>query len=304
MGCTFTIPEASLGIVEQWGRFDTVKPPGIHLINPCFGSSLAGKISLRIQESDVRCETKTLDNVFVTVCVSIQFSVIREHAYEAYYKLSNPRQQINAYVSGVVRSTVPRIKLDNVFETKDHIADAVKEELSKTMSAFGYAIVSALVVDIVPDPRVKAAMNEINAAQRMRVAATDKAEAEKIITVKAAEAEAESKFLAGCGIARQRKAIVDGLRESVVAFSGSVPGATAKDVMDLVLVTQYFDTLKEIGSHGKSNTVFIPHSPSSFVESAAPTGEVPAVNNSNSNAIQWNGYLQAAQNAVAQNTLQ
>jgi len=233
--------------------------------------------------------------VFITVCVSIQFHVIREHAYEAYYKLSNPSQQITSYVSGVVRSTVPRIKLDNVFETKDHIADAVKEELSKTMKAFGYAIVSALVVDIIPDPRVKAAMNEINAAQRMRVAATDKAEAEKIISVKAAEGDAEARFLAGCGIARQRKAIVDGLRESVVAFSDSVPGATAKDVMDLVLITQYFDTLKEIGSHGKSSTVFIPHegTPSpAFVPVAGGGGVGAGVGNGGN--IKWNGYLQAS----------
>jgi regulator of protease activity HflC (stomatin/prohibitin superfamily) len=224
---------------------------------------LAGVVSLRVQELNIRCETKTLDNVFVTVCVSIQYHVIKEHAYEAYYKLSNPHVQIKAYVNNVVRSTVPRIKIDNVFETKDHIADAVKDELEKTMNAFGFRIVQALVTDIEPDPRVKAAMNEINAAQRLRVAAADKAEAEKIYAVKAAEADAESKYLAGCGIARQRKAIVDGLRESVTSFSESIPGATPKDVMDLVLVTQYFDTLKEIGSHKQANTVFIPHTSAS-----------------------------------------
>jgi len=161
----------------------------------------------------------------------------------------------------VVRSTVPRIKIDNVFETKDEIAHAVRDELEKVRGTFGYAIVQALVTDIEPDARVKASMNEINAAQRLRVAAADQAEAQKIVAVKAAEADAESKYLSGLGIARQRKAIVDGLRDSVTSFSDVVSGISPKDVMDLLLVNQYFDTLKEIGAHSKSTTIFIPHSP-------------------------------------------
>jgi len=156
---------------------------------------------------------------------------------------------------------VPRIKLDQVFETKDEIAHAVRDELEKVMTTFGYAIVQALVIDIEPDARVKASMNEINAAQRLRVAAADQAEAQKIVAVKAAEADAESKYLSGLGIARQRKAIVDGLRDSVLAFSEVVGGTTPKDVMDLLLINQYFDTLKEIGAHSKTSTIFIPHSP-------------------------------------------
>jgi len=236
---------------------------------PCFGEAMAGTVSLRIQELDVKCETKTQDNVFVTVYVSVQYHVITESVYDAFYKLTNPRQQITAYIGNVVRSTVPRIKLDHVFESKDEIDHAVKDELEKVMTTFGYSIVQALVTDIDPDPRVKASMNEINAAQRNRMAAADQAEAQKILTVKAAEAEAESKYLAGLGIARQRKAIVDGLKDSVVAFSETVSGTTPKDVMDLLLINQYFDTLKEIGAHGKATTIFIPHSPAGVADVAS-----------------------------------
>ena len=177
--------------------------------------------------------------------------------------------QITAFVFDVVRARVPRIKLDDVFEKKDEVADAVKNELSHVMYDFGYAIVKALVTDINPDKKVKAAMNEINAAQRMRVAATEKGEAERILKVKSAEAEAQSKALQGKGIADQRRAIVEGLRESVDEFQKSVPGATAQDVMNLVLMTQYFDTLKEIGASSQTNTILIPHSPGNIADPSA-----------------------------------
>jgi regulator of protease activity HflC (stomatin/prohibitin superfamily) len=186
---------------------------------------------------------------------------LAEKVYEAFYKLTDATTQITAFVFDVVRARVPRMKLDDVFEKKDEVADAVKDELAHVMSEFGYGIVKALVTDIDPDHKVKEAMNEINAAQRMRVAATEKGEAERILKVKAAEAEAQSKALQGKGIADQRKAIVEGLRESVDTFQKSVPGATAHDVMSLVLMTQYFDTLKEIGQTARTNTILIPHSP-------------------------------------------
>jgi len=261
MGCMVSVEQSSIGIVEKWGRFTNTATPGLHCLNPFCGESMAGTITLRIQELDIRCETKTLDNVFVAVSVSVQYHVVHDSVYDAYYKLTNPRQQITAYVCNVVRSTVPRIKLDQVFETKEEIAHAVRDELEKVMGTFGYAISQALVTDIEPDAKVKASMNEINAAQRLRVAAADQAEAQKIVSVKAAEAEAESKYLSGLGIARQRRAIVDGLRDSVLAFSEVVGGTTPKDVMDLLLINQYFDTLKEIGAHSKTTTIFIPHSP-------------------------------------------
>ncbi|XXG76801.1 hypothetical protein AAC387_Pa08g1085 [Persea americana] len=222
---------------------------------------LAGHLSLRLQQLDVKCETKTKDNVFVNVVASVQYRALADKANDAFYKLSNTRSQIQAYVFDVIRASVPKLNLDDAFEQKNQIAKAVEDELEKAMSAYGFEIVQTLIVDIEPDEHVKRAMNEINAAARLRVAATEKAEAEKILQIKRAEGEAESKYLSGLGIARQRQAIVDGLRDSVLGFSVNVPGTTAKDVMDMVLVTQYFDTMKEIGAASKSSAVFIPHGP-------------------------------------------
>jgi regulator of protease activity HflC (stomatin/prohibitin superfamily) len=196
--------------------------------------------------------------------VSVQYYVLPEKVYDAFYKLDNAQRQITSYVFDVVRAQVPKIKLDDVFEKKDDIADIVKAELEQVMEGFGYGILKALVTDIDPDAKVKLSMNEINAAQRMRVAATEKGEAERIIKVKAAEGDAQSKALQGRGIADQRQAIVAGLRDSVDEFQRSVPGTTAKDVMNLVLMTQYFDTLKEIGASSRTNTILIPHSPGSL----------------------------------------
>lgn len=246
---------------ERFGKYDDILEPGCHCVPWVTGSKLAGLVSLRLQQLDVRCETKTKDNVFVNVVASVQYRVLANKAYDAFYKLSNPRTQIQAYVFDVIRGTVPKLELDDVFEQKNGIAKAVEEELEKAMSAYGYEIVQTLIVDIEPDEHVKRSMNEINAAARMRLATNEKAEAEKIIQIKRAEGEAESKYLSGLGIARQRQAIVDGLRESVIGFSVNVPGTTAKDVLDMVLITQYFDTMKEIGASSKSSAVFIPHGP-------------------------------------------
>lgn len=259
--CCLQVDQATVAMTERFGRFQEVLEPGLHCVPWIFGTQVSGHLSLRVQQLDVRCETKTKDNVFVTVVASVQYRALLEKASEAFYKLSDTRGQIQAYVFDVVRSAVPKMNLDDAFEQKSEIAKAVEDELEKAMSNYGYEIVQTLIVDIEPDVLVKRAMNEINAAARMRVATNEKAEAEKILQIKRAEGEAESKYLSGLGIARQRQAIVDGLRESVLAFSGNVPGTTAKDVMDMVLVTQYFDTMKEIGAHSKSSAVFIPHGP-------------------------------------------
>jgi len=196
----------------------------------------------------------------VTLRINVQYQAITDRENLAFYALENPITQIRAYVYDVVRSAVPRIALDKVFEQKEDIAVAVKAELSKCMEEYGWNILQVLIADIVPDAKVKHAMNEINAAQRLRVATVDKAEAEKVLVVKRAEADAESKFLGGVGIARQRKAIADGLRDSVLAFTDNVPGSSARDVMDLVLVTQYFDTIKELGERAHAATIFLPSS--------------------------------------------
>lgn len=259
-GC-MQVEQATVGIKERWGKFESVLDPGCHLVDWCFGSYVVGTLSLRVQQLDVKCETKTKDNVFVNVVASVQYRAISGNARDAFYKLTSPREQIQSYVFDVVRATVPKMNLDDVFEQKNEIAKAVEQELEKAMSNYGFEIVQTLIVDIIPDDMVKRAMNEINAAARMRLATQEKAEGEKILQVKRAEAEAEAKYLSGVGIARQRQAIVDGLRESVLAFSDNVPGTSAKDVMDMILVTQYFDTMKEIGAAAKSSTVFIPHGP-------------------------------------------
>ena len=256
----FTVKQQSADIIQRFGKFVRVAKSGLNVKIPLV-EHVAGRVNLRVQQLDVKVETKTEDNVFVHLTVAVQYFVKPDKIYEAFYKLDDPDLQITSYVFDVVRARVPRMKLDDVFEKKDDIAGAIKEELAHTMDEFGYDIVKALVTDIEPDAKVKEAMNEINAAQRMRVAAAEKGEADRILKVKAAEAEAQSKALQGKGIADQRKAIVEGLRESVTVFAGGVPGSTPQDVMNLVLMTQYFDTLKEIGASAKSNTILVPHSP-------------------------------------------
>ncbi|MFO0928071.1 MAG: SPFH domain-containing protein [Gemmataceae bacterium] len=268
ISCFFVVTQQTAGVVQRLGKFLYVAQPGLNFKVPLI-DAVAGRVNLRVQQLNVKVETKTEDNVFVHVIVAVQYLVLPEKVYDAFYRLTDADTQIRAFVFDVVRARVPRIKLDDVFEKKDEIADAVKNELSHVMDDFGYGIVKALVTDIDPDPKVKEAMNEINAAQRLRVAATEKGEAERILKVKAAEAEAQSKALQGKGIADQRRAIVDGLRESVDDFQKAVPGATPQDVMNLVLMTQYFDTLKEVGQTSHSNTILLPHSPGALSDIAA-----------------------------------
>lgn len=256
----FIVRQQTSAIVERFGRFTRIAPAGLNFKIP-FIDRISGRLSLRIQQLDVKIETKTKDNVFVNVMVSVQYYVLPGKVVEAFYKLQDAQGQITAFVFDTVRARVPSMILDDLFEKKDDIAQAVKVELDTVMDDFGYGIVKALVTDIDPDANVKRSMNEINAAQRLREAAVQQAEADKIRVVKAAEGEAESKALQGIGIANQRKAIIEGLRESVQNFNKSIDGTSAEDVMNLVLMTQYFDTLKEIGLSSKNNTIMIPHSP-------------------------------------------
>ncbi|XP_072993882.1 hypersensitive-induced response protein 4 [Typha latifolia] len=257
-GC---IDQASVGVVEQWGRFFRLASPGLHFFNPFAGECLAGVLSTRVSSLDVRVETKTKDNVFVQLVCSIQYRIVKENADDAFYELQNPQEQIQAYVFDVVRAHVPRMTLDDLFEQKGEVAKAVLEELEKVMGEYGYNIEQILMVDIIPDASVRRAMNEINAAQRLQLASVYKGEAEKVLLVKKAEAEAEAKYLGGVGVAKQRQAITDGLKENILNFSHSVSGTTSREVMDLIMVTQYFDTIKELGNSSKNTTVFIPHGP-------------------------------------------
>jgi regulator of protease activity HflC (stomatin/prohibitin superfamily) len=217
---------------------------------------MAGNVSLRVQQLDVNCETKTSDNVFVMVHVSVQYQVIREKVYEAHYSLQNAQEQMRSYIYDTLRAAICMRTLDQAFDSKDEISQMVKDHLKQSFDDYGFQILQALVTDLSPNNRVRDAMNEINASKRIKEASYQKAEGEKLLKVKRAEAEAESMYLQGVGVARSRHAIMDGLKESIVGFSNSVDGASHKDVMDLLILTQYFDTLQDVGSKGK--TVFLP----------------------------------------------
>lgn len=261
--CAFTVSHQHVAIVERFGKFVRISESGLNFKIPLI-EQVAGFMSLRLDQLEVSVETKTLDDVFVRVLTCVQYKIVPTKVYEAFYTLENAEQQIQAFVFDVVRARVPHIKLDDVFAKKDDIANAVRDELQEVMDEFGYDMVKALVTDIEPDARVKAAMNEINEAQRMRIAAAERAEADKVIKIKQAEAESESKVLQGRGIAGQRKAIVDGLKSSVTDFKDAVEDASALNVMTMIMMSQYFDTLKDLGAHGGSSAVLIPHSPSAM----------------------------------------
>lgn len=254
--CLQCIREKEVGVIEDLGQFKRLVGEGPSCILWPL-QNVVGRLSLRVQQLDVLCETKTKDNVFVQVGVAVQYKVVTESAYDAWYRLTSPTSQIQAYVFDVIRSTLPRMELDTAFESKDDIAQAVFAQLQTVMKDYGYEIVNTLVTDLAPDSKVKASMNEINAARRLKEAASHQAEADKIRQVKAAEAEAEARYLSGLGVARQRKAIVQGLQASVSEFSDEVGGAKPKDVMDILLLSQYFDTLSSVGA----NSLILEHDP-------------------------------------------
>jgi regulator of protease activity HflC (stomatin/prohibitin superfamily) len=256
----FTVATAEAKVVVRFGKFLRVAEPGLNWKVPLI-DTVQGRVSLRVEQIKLQMETKTQDNVFVSIPISVQTRVRSDAVYDAFYKLASPAQQIQSYVEQVILGHVPGMTLDEVFASQSSIAAAVKKELDADMTGFGYEIVNVLVTDIVPDDKVKAAMNDINAAQREQVAASARGEAEKILVVKNAEAEAESKALQGAGIANQRKAIIEGLKDSIKEFQSVVDGTSTTEVMQLVLVTQYFDTIKSIGELDKTNTLFLSHSP-------------------------------------------
>lgn len=254
--CIQCVRTQNIGVVEDLGQFKTLLSPGLHIV--CWPiASVVGYLSLRVQQLDVLCETKSKDNVFVNIGVAVQYRVLAENAYDAWYRLTDPKGQIQAYVFDVIRSTVPRMELDTLFTSKEEIATAVLHQLKSVMKDYGYEIMESLVTDIRPDKRVMASMNEINASKRLKEAASHKAEAEKIRQIKAAEGEAEARYLSGLGVARQRKAIVQGIQKSVTEFSDDIPGATPKDVMDVLLLSQYFDTISAVGA----NSLLLEHEP-------------------------------------------
>ena len=254
----FVVKQQTAAIIERFGKFQSIRHSGLQLKIPLI-DRIAGRLSLKIQQLDVIVETKTLDDVFVRLKISVQYKVVREKVYEAFYKLDYPHEQITSYVFDVVRAEVPKMKLDDVFVKKDDIAIAVKTELNEAMMDYGYDIIKTLVTDIDPDAQVKEAMNRINASEREKIAAQFEGDAARILIVEKAKAEAESKRLQGQGIADQRREIARGLEESVEVLNKV--GINSQEASALIVVTQHYDTLQSIGGESNSNLILLPNSP-------------------------------------------
>jgi len=258
---TFVIvTEQTAVIIERFGKFNRIANSGIGMIIP-FIDKKAATVNLRVQQLDVEIETKTKDDVFVHLQVSVQYKISRTSIKEAYYSLDNARNQIASYIFDDVRAEVPKLELDDVFAKKEDIAIAVQQNIAESMQEYGFVIIKALVTDINPDAKVKESMNRINAAKREKEAAAEEGEAKKIKIIKEAEADAESKRLSGHGIAQQRLEIVRGFKESVADFKKSVEQVSHEEVMQFVLMTQYFDTIRDIGANSKNSSILMPHSP-------------------------------------------
>ncbi|MDG1571505.1 SPFH domain-containing protein [Robiginitalea sp. M366] len=256
--CFFVVKQQTAAVIERFGRFQSIRNSGLQMKIPLV-DRISGKLSLKIQQLDVIVETKTLDDVFVKLKVSVQYVVIKDKVYDAFYKLEYPHEQITSYVFDVVRAEVPKMKLDDVFVKKDDIAIAVKSELQDAMLEYGYDIIKTLVTDIDPDAQVKAAMNRINASEREKIAAQFEGDAARILIVEKAKAEAESKRLQGQGIADQRREIARGLEESVEVLNKV--GINSQEASALIVVTQHYDTLQAIGEETNTNLILLPNSP-------------------------------------------
>ena len=257
----YVVKQQSVAIIERFGRYQKISDSGIHMRAPFGIDKIAARVQLRVLQSEMVVETKTQDNVFVTMNVATQYRVNESNVKDAYYKLMRPESQIKSYIEDALRSSVPKLTLDELFEKKDEIALEVQKQVAEEMSTYGYIIVKTLITKVEPDAEVKQSMNEINAAQRKRVAAQELAEADKIKIVTAAEAEAEKDRLHGVGIAEQRKAIVDGLADSIKELKGANVDLTEEQIMSILLTNQYLDTLNNFADKEGNNTIFLPANP-------------------------------------------
>lgn len=257
----YVVKQQSVAIIERFGRYQKISDSGIHMRAPFGIDKIVARVQLRVLQSEIVVETKTQDNVFVTMNVATQYRVNESNVKDAYYKLMRPESQIKSYIEDALRSSVPKLTLDELFEKKDEIALEVQKQVAEEMSTYGYIIVKTLITKVEPDAEVKQSMNEINAAQRKRVAAQELAEADKIKIVTAAEAEAEKDRLHGVGIAEQRKAIVDGLADSIKELKGANVDLTEEQIMSILLTNQYLDTLNNFADKEGNNTIFLPANP-------------------------------------------
>lgn len=262
--CAFTVSNQTVKLVERFGKYYATARAGLNFKIP-FVDTIRTVLSLQVQQHVIAIDTITSDKVSVRVSVAVNYQVVENSEHDAFYLLSNPATQIETFVFDVVRSQVPKQSLDEVFGSKDSIAQAIQTELTNDMNVFGYRIIKALVTEVEPDSKVKAAMNDINAAQREREAANARGEAEKILRVKQAEAQRETDRLKGEGIAQQRLAIVDGMKRSVEELRGAYTGASNDTIINMLMMTQYFETLAQIGAKSNATTVFIPNSPDTLV---------------------------------------
>lgn len=274
----FTVKQQTIAIIERFGKFNSTRAPGLQFKIPLI-DNVVGRVTLKIQQLDVMVETKTKDDVFVKLKVSVQYHILKDKVFDAFYKLELPDEQITSYVFDTIRAEVPKMKLDEVFERKDDIAIAIRRELEESMKEYGYGIVKALVTDIDPDQEVKRAMNRINASEREKLAAEYEAEAERIRIVAKAQAEAESKRLQGKGTADQRREIAKGLEESVEVLNAV--GINSQEASALIVITQHYDTLQAMGENTNSNLILLPNTPnaasdmlSNMVTSFAATSEM------------------------------
>lgn len=281
-GTVFIVRQKTAVIIERFGRFHSVRFSGLNFKLPII-DRFASKQNLKIQQLDVDVETKTRDNVFVNVKVSVQYQIIREKAAESYYKLENPTIQIESYVFDVVRSEIPKLILDDVFSNKDAVAESIKHALADSMGGFGYSIRNSLITDLQPESSVKSAMNRINATEREKAAVANEAEAQKIKLVRIAEADAESKRLQGEGLANQRKEIAKGIKESIETIKKC--GVDEDEVMTLLLVTQHYDAIQDVAKNSVTNTVMLNYSPSGISDVATQIREAVLSVDSNRNAI-------------------
>ena len=263
LGTFFIVKQQTAAVIERFGKFTSVRQSGLHIKIPVI-DRVSGRVSLKVQQLDVVVETKTKDDVFVKLKVSVQFKVIKDKVYDAFYKLDFPQEQMNAYVFDVVRAEVPKMILDDVFEKKDDIAIAVKGELNEAMKNYGFDIIKTLVTDIDPDAQLKESMNRFNASEREKVAAQFEGDAQRILIVERAKAEAESKRLQGQGIADQRREIARGLEDSVKVLNNV--DINSQEASALIVVTQHYDTLQSVGSASNSNLILMPNSPQSGSE--------------------------------------
>ncbi|MCC9691582.1 SPFH domain-containing protein [Streptococcus agalactiae] len=256
----YVVKQQTVAIIERFGKYQKTATSGIHIRVPLGIDKIAARVQLRLLQSEIIVETKTKDNVFVTLNIATQYRVNENNVTDAYYKLIKPEAQIKSYIEDALRSSVPKLTLDELFEKKDEIALEVQHQVAEEMSTYGYIIVKTLITKVEPDAEVKQSMNEINAAQRKRVAAQELANADKIKIVTAAEAEAEKDRLHGVGIAQQRKAIVDGLADSIQELKDANVTLTEEQIMSILLTNQYLDTLNTFAING-NQTIFLPNNP-------------------------------------------